>query len=60
MSWSTDYGKVIPDVTITSEAEIYFNEIVVTSSIDERKREKINSLNVPTLIIYLDPSMMAE
>jgi len=60
MSWSTDYGKVIPDVTITSEAEIYFIEIVVTSSIDEPKREKINSLNVPTLIIYLDPSMMAE
>ena len=60
MSWDTDFGRMIPDVTITSGAEIYFIEIIVTHAIDEQKREKINSLNVPTLLIYLDPSMMAE
>lgn len=60
MSWDTDYGKMIPDVTVTSGGEIYFIEIIVTHAIDERKREKINSLGVPTLLIYLDPSMMDE
>lgn len=60
MSWDTDYGRMVPDVTITSGAEIYFVEIIVTHAIDEQKREKINSLGVPTLLIYLDPCMMAE
>ena len=51
---------MIPDVTITSGSEIYFVEIIVTHAIDERKREKINSLGVPTLLVYLDPCMMDE
>lgn len=60
MSWDTDYGRMIPDVCITSGSEIYFVEIIVTHTIDEQKREKINSLGVPTLLIYLDPCWMAE
>lgn len=60
MTWDTDFGRMIPDVTLTSGTEIYFVEIIVTHAIDERKREKINSLGVPTLLIYLDPSMMDE
>lgn len=60
MSWDTDYGRMVPDVTITSGEEIYFIEIIVTHAIDEQKREKISSLDVPTLLVYLDPSMMAE
>ena len=58
--WNTDYGRMIPDVTVTSGSEIHFIEIIVTHAIDELKREKINSLNVPTLLIYLDACMMDE
>ena len=60
MQWDTHFGKVIPDVTVTSGAERYFIEIIVTNSINEKKREKLHSLGLPTLLIYLDPSMMAE
>lgn len=51
---------MIPNVTITNGGEIYFIEIIVTHAIDELKRQKINSLDIPTLLIYLDPYMMAE
>ena len=49
--WNTDYGRMIPDVTVTSGSEIHFIEIIVTHAINELKREKINSLNVHTLLI---------
>jgi len=52
---------IVPDVTIcSSNDELTFIEIAVTHKIDTEKKEKIDSLKIPTMEIVIDSSMMEE
>ena len=52
---------IIPDVTIcSSNNDLTFIEIAVTHKIDSEKKEKIESLKIPTMEIVIDSSMMEE